>query len=231
MKDITQGIILVGSVAYAPNESVKENSDLDLVIIYDDIRDCVPLYFKNKKEQELLLKRKFDGYLIKYPINNVPISIHNISYKALQSIVQGNYESLTYYRPKKKDKTYHSLDFDGLSHPFNVASRKAKGLSGVVLKDNIAFESQGKYILGNDMDKLLSNAQILHDTNNKIKESISVLWNNITHRLVNHRIQHEQILDINNENIMSILCRKERMSATTESILKNKTKECLKNMI
>ena len=33
IKNVAEGVILVGSVAYAPNKSVTEQSDLDLVIL------------------------------------------------------------------------------------------------------------------------------------------------------------------------------------------------------
>jgi len=107
------GIVLVGSVAYAPNENVTELSDLDLVVIYDDVKDSVPAYFRDEAEQKYLLNANYDGYQVKRKMNGISVSIHNISYEAFKRIIQGHCGTLDYYRQSQKDITYTSLDFNG----------------------------------------------------------------------------------------------------------------------
>lgn len=38
----TKGIILTGSVAYSPNTYVTEKSDLDILIIHNNIKKIIP---------------------------------------------------------------------------------------------------------------------------------------------------------------------------------------------
>lgn len=121
------GIILVGSLAYAPNINIRKESDIDLIVVYDDIKKCASDYFK---ESEYLINESYDGYLVKrhenigHPlelksknIDNLNISIHNINYSALQKISYGNCETLAYYRQSQKSTMYYSKDFDGNVHP------------------------------------------------------------------------------------------------------------------
>ena len=211
-RDKVEGIILVGSVAYAPNLGVREDSDLDLIVIYKNIKDSVPLYFKNKDEKQYLLSIDLDGYIAKRKADNIPVSIHNMSSLALEKIVSGQYKSLDYYRQNSKSNTYCSLDFDGVKHAFNVVSKKVNRQPGVIRTDHVAFEVDGKYVIGNDMDKLLSKAEVLYDKNGKINFSLNNLWNNVAERLVEHRNTSGQNINIFEENISSILCTNERYS-------------------
>lgn len=38
IKSDVLGVILVGSMAYAPNENVRTDSDIDLIVVYEDIK-------------------------------------------------------------------------------------------------------------------------------------------------------------------------------------------------
>ena len=62
IKDDVVGIILVGSTAYAPNVNVRKDSDIDIIVVYDDIKKCAADYFN---EAEYLENETYDGYLVK----------------------------------------------------------------------------------------------------------------------------------------------------------------------
>jgi len=48
IKDKSMGIILVGSLAYAPNINIRKESDIDLIVVYDDIKNVHLTILKNR---------------------------------------------------------------------------------------------------------------------------------------------------------------------------------------
>ena len=234
IQDDVVGIILVGSTAYAPNVNVRKDSDIDIIVVYDDIKKCAADYFN---EAEYLLNKSYDGYLVKRHKNlehridlksknsyDLNLSIHNINYSALQTISYGNYETLAYYRQSQKSTMYYSKDFDGNEHPFKPECVSDRGQLGERRIDSIAFKSpQGNYVIGNDMDKLLSGAQIIYDVDGKMENIINTLWLNVTKKLIEHRRKHHQKIDPHNEDIAPLLFRYDRFSEKTKQDIKNKT--------
>ena len=233
--DKAVGVILVGSLAYAPNVNVKKESDIDLIVVYDDIKECASDYFK---EDGYLKKESYDGYLVKRHenightvdlksknIDDLNISIHNINYSALQKISYGNYETLAYYRQSQKGTTYYSKDFDGNIHPFKPECLSVNDQIGERRIDKVAFQSdKGDYVIGNDIDKLLSGAKVIYDTDGRIQDIIDQTWKNVTKKLVEHRIKHNQNIDANMENLAPLLFRYNRFSEETKKEIKEKTK-------
>lgn len=109
VRESTLGVIMVGSVAYAANENVREDSDLDLVVVYKDVKDSIPVYFKNDSERDYLLSQTYDGFLAKRKMEGVPVSIHNIGYRTLEKISETGYNHLEYYRQAAKDVPYRDV--------------------------------------------------------------------------------------------------------------------------
>ena len=228
------GIILVGSTAYAPYVNVRKDSDIDIIVVYDDIRKCAGDYFN---EASYLQNESYDGYLVKrhenlghkvdlrnWNIDDLSLSIHNINFSALQKISYGNYETLAYYRQSQKGTMYYSKDFDGKEYPFKPECIPVSGQDGERRIDSIAFQSpEGNYIIGNDMDKLLSGATIVYDKDGKVQKVLEALWLNVTKRLIEHRRKHHQYMNPSCENIAPLLFRYSRFSDSVKQDIKNKT--------
>lgn len=219
LKDRCKGIILVGSLAYGDKEEITHKSDIDLIVVYDDIKNCIDRYFKDEAEASHLRSNSYDGYLTKQTANidgeKIPVSIHNLNFNALQRISYGNNETLAYYRQNRKNVTYYSQDFDGINHAFVTPARPISGLNGERRIDSISMEFDNKYVIGNDMDKLLSGAKILKDYDGQIKDCIDTLWDNLTLRLVEHCYKHQIDLNKENRNIGELLVRRPRFSDQT----------------
>lgn len=234
IKSDVLGVILVGSMAYAPNENVRTDSDIDLIVVYEDVKKCAKDYFY---EADYLLKETYDGYLVKRHenlghkpdlksknSNNLNLSIHNINFSALQKISYGNYETLAYYRQSQKGTTYYSKDFDGNECPFKPDCVSVAGLSGERRIDMIAFQSQsGNYVIGNDIDKLLSGAKIIYDKDGRMQTTLNNLWLNVTKKLIEHRKTHNQNIDVSNEDIGLLLFRYTRFSDSVKQDIKDRT--------
>lgn len=233
-KEHVEGILLVGSLAYAANTCVRENSDIDIVVCYDDIKNCAKDYFN---EAFYLLNESYDGYLVKRHANvghtpyirdknqdRINISIHNISYPALQRISYGNYETLAYYRQSQKGSTYTMCDFDGNQYPYKPQCEQVKGVMGERRIDCVAFpSSDGHYIIGNDMDKLLSNAKIVYDKSKKMHNIMINLWENVAKKIIRHRSYNHQSIIASNEDIGPLLFRYDRFSDKAKEITKERT--------
>ena len=230
MKKTTVGIIIIGSVAYAPNHSVNPDSDLDLIVVYEDIKDCIDLYFKSDSEKQHLREAEYDGFLVKRKMNGVAVSIHNISAGALDKIAMTGYQSLVYYRQSAKNITYYSKDFDENNHPFKVKSVPVKGQMGVQRIDPIAFERDGHFVMGNDIDKLLSNAVILHDKHGRITDSIERLWENMAIRMIEHFQKKGVDLPVKQADLGKYLCRYDRFSRKVKKDLKHRTRKIVKEL-
>ena len=225
------GIVLVGSVAYAPNENVTELSDLDLVVIYDDVKDSVPAYFRDEEEQKYLLSANYDGYQVKRKMNGISVSIHNISYNAFKKIIEGHCGTLDYYRQSQKDITYISLDFNGKEHPFKLNSKQVEGQPGVRREEIVTFEREGNYVIGNDIDKFLSNAKILHDKDARVERGVSALWENAVKRMLDHTIDRGLTINFNDVSIVKVLCRKKKFSTDVSNDLGTRTISTLKRLV
>ena len=230
IKDSTLGVIMVGSVAYAANENVSEKSDLDLVVVYNNVKECIPLYFLNKSEQAHLYDTDYDGYLAKKDMEGVPVSIHNISYKTLEKVANAEYEYLSYYRQTAKDIAYRNKDFDGVTHEYYIQSIPVYRQLGVKRLDPIAFEDDGKFVIGNDMDKFLSAGTILHDTDGLIDDCIETLWHNVALRMIEHYKKQNKPLNICQADISKSLCRSERFSCVTQDNIKQRTQRALRTL-
>lgn len=231
MQGTTLGIILVGSVAYSPNENVTEKSDLDLLVVYENLNDCVDLYFKDPKEREHLKSEKYDGFQVKRKIDGVDVSIHNLSISALEKIARASFEDLYFYRQSAKDIVYYSKDFDGDRHPFRVKSVPIAGLMGVKRIDPVAFEKNSNFVLGNDIDKIMSAGMLLHDEDGRVNTCIEDLWDNMACRMIEHYKNREKVLDIETVDMAPLLHRHERFSQPVKNSLKEKTKNSVRKFI
>ncbi len=164
------GIILVGSLTYAPNHDVKANSDVDLVIVYDDdkFKDSASKYFSKEKADYIKGQDNLDGFMSKNTIDGVDVSLHVINKKALDKITSCNSQELRYYREKPKDFTYGVKDYVGEVYDFKPKTVPVKEVGGEIRVDNVSPPvSPNGPTIGNDMDKILSAGTVLIDDKKK----------------------------------------------------------------
>ncbi|MBO4285115.1 MAG: hypothetical protein J5895_02665, partial [Alphaproteobacteria bacterium] len=108
--------------------------------------------------------------------------------------------------------------------PFKPDCIAVIGQDGERRIDNIAFRSpQDNYVIGNDMDKLLSGAKIIYDKNGQMQKILDTLWLSVTKKLIEHRRKHRQPIDPYHENIAPLLFRYDRFSADIKEDIKQKT--------
>ena len=64
--DVSLGIVIVGSVAYAPHLNVTSKFDLDMIIVANNLKSVLSHLDIEQPEKDGLRNRYFDGYSIKY---------------------------------------------------------------------------------------------------------------------------------------------------------------------
>ena len=157
-KDISSGIILTGSVAYAPNFNVTDKSDLDMLVIVEKLKESVPNLFISEEDTEKLKNRFFDGYCFKKDIEKVPVSIHLLSSDAFDIICKCFVADIRVFRSNKKSGLYMLRGFDGREYPYTIKNIPLE--QGVRTIVPISFINKDKYFIGVHRDKLLSNPKV-----------------------------------------------------------------------
>lgn len=229
-KKQADGIILVGSVAYgAKTNEVHKNSDLDLILIFEGLDKAADVFFSDPDENRHLKTTPYDGFMTKVIMGeDIPVSIHCMSMDTYKKIARGHCENLTYYRKTYKDIAYYSKDFFGENHEFHVTNTPTGDLSGFKRVDPIAFTRNGNYVIGNDIDKILSGAKILHDKKGKVGQITHELWQNLFDRLHHAaksagQTENEDFYDLNR-----LLFRRDRFNALTRKHISEKSKRYAK---
>ncbi|MDD5331265.1 MAG: hypothetical protein PHE43_00370 [Candidatus Nanoarchaeia archaeon] len=222
-KDISKGIILVGSVAYSPNFNVTKNSDLDMLIIVDDLKKTLPLIISEASERKALQNRVFEGYCIKEESNNVPVSLHILSEDSFDIISKCFVADIRVYRPEGKDGIYNLKGFEGNIYPYKIKNIKLNDLEGFRTIVPISFISQDRFYIGVHRDKLLSHPKILYD-NGTISGKVDKLWKTVSENLYDESVRLYGKLDLEKMNVVNALNKKERMSSEVIQDIKEKTK-------
>jgi hypothetical protein len=104
---------LAGSVAYAPSYSVTEKSDLDLIIIHDNVRQLTDRLQLDSDDKVALRNRHFEGYCLKTRINDIDVSYHILDTDTFNTISTCYVADIRVYRSHAKNQTYDLLDFQG----------------------------------------------------------------------------------------------------------------------
>jgi predicted nucleotidyltransferase len=235
-QDISLGITLVGSVAYSPNVNVTETSDLDMLVVVENLKDSLPQVIEDETEAKALQKRFFEGYCIKKTENGVPISIHVLSKDAFEIISRCFVANIRVYRPDDKCGCYQLLGFERKPYEYSIKNIKLPDLKGVrtiVPVSFIAKDSQGidHYFLGIHRDKLLSRPGILHDPAGFIGQNIDKLWHNVVENLYDEARRLYDCLDLNQMSVLNALSKKDKMCPEAKQDVEDKTRFYLKRII
>ncbi|MBD3247633.1 hypothetical protein GF378_03370 [Candidatus Pacearchaeota archaeon] len=218
------GVVLTGSVAYSPNFKVSKNSDLDLVVVTDDLKKTLPMLIKDKKERKSLESRFFEGYCTKREIEGIPVSTHVLSKDALDIISKCFVADIRVYRPTAKNDFYTLQGFEANKYNFSIKNIPLDELKGVRTIIPVSFIHNDRYYLGVHRDKLLSNPIILNESKNYISESLDRLWKVVTENLCDESKRIHNRINLDKMNILNALSKKEKMPLEIKSAIMSKTR-------
>ncbi|MHA1151033.1 MAG: hypothetical protein ACTSR8_22665 [Promethearchaeota archaeon] len=221
-RDISLGVILTGSVAYSPNFQVTDASDLDILVIVENLKSTLPYLIEDVEERRLLQNRFFEGYCIKKE-EGIPISVHVLSEDAFDIISKCFVANIRVYRNSNKPGVYILNDFEGNSYDYSIRNITLDGLSGVRTIVPISFINEDRYYIGVHRDKLLSNSIIMHERRDCISSKVDKLWYIVVQNLCDESNRLYGCLDMDRMNVLNALIKKNKMSADVIDSIKDKT--------
>lgn len=219
-RDKSLGVIIAGSVAYAPNLSVTDKSDLDMVIITDDLKNSI-LDFVPEEVAIGLRNRFFEGYCFKEDVEGVAVSTHLLSRDAFDVICKCFVSNIRVFRPDEKPGAYILRGFDGEVYPYKIKNIPLENGFRTIVP--IAFINRDKYFIGIHRDKLLSSPKVLHEQEGYVTSGIDKLWRVIVENLKDESLRLQGELDLNRRNVLNALAKKEKMSDDVKASIEDKT--------
>ena len=221
------GVVLTGSVAYSPNFNVTPKSDIDLLVIVEELKKYIPRVIEDEKERDALHSRFFEGYCIKKNIEDVPLSLHILSSDALDIISKCFVADIRVYRQTAKEESYNLNGFESNKYNYFIKNISLKDLKGVRTIVPISFINNDRYHLGIHRDKLLSSPAILHEKSQYISNQIDHLWNVVTENLYDESRRLYGRIDLEKMNVLNALAKKDKMSSKVKNSIKTKTEKYL----
>ncbi len=222
----SKSVILVGSVAHSP-EKVTIKSDVDLLVIIEDLASVICKVPINVAARDALKNRVFDGYCTKEVVEDVPVSIHFLSDDAFDVITKCNVADIRVYRPDPKEGDYKLLGFEGQEYPYwikNVSLREMGGSRTIV---PVSFIAKDRYYIGIHRDKLLSMPRIMYDRDGNLPGHIDTLWVNVVRNLIAESKRLYGVVDLKRMSVWNALSRKDKMSAETKANIMEKTRDTI----
>ncbi len=216
------GIILVGSVAYSPNFNVSAKSDLDMLIVVEDLKGSLHHFVSDENERSALKNRFFDGYSVKKEENGISLSIHVLSNDAFDIISKCFVADIRVYRPKPKDEVYKLFGFEQNVYDYRIKNIPLFDLQGVRTIVPISFIYQDRYYLGIHRDKLLSNPIVLHQEGKFVDRKLEKLWSIIAQNLCDESKRLYGFVDANKMSIINMLAKRNRMSQSVIDSINDK---------
>ena len=225
----SKGVILVGSVAHSP-EKVIDTSDIDLLVIVDDLASMICKVPVSATARNALQNRVFDGYCTKEAVEDVPVSIHFISDDAFDVITKCNVADIRVYRPDPKPGSYQLLGFEGQEYDYwikNVGLLEMPGSRTVV---PVSFIANDRYYIGIHRDKLLSLPRIMRDPTGTLPGRIDKLWTIVVRNLVAESNRRYGTVDLERMSVWNALSRKDKMSGEAKTRITDRTKDYVRRV-
>ena len=229
LKTVCDGIILSGSLAYAPYEHVNKNSDIDLIILAKDLKSTGSIFIENSDDKIALRKRFFDGYCIKSTFDSVPISYHIIANDAFDIITKCFVADIRVFRTSPKVGTYNLRNFNGKEYPYKITNKQLKDFSngGYRTIVPVSFIKRDRYYNGVYRDKLLCSPEVIYDPKNIIEKGLEKLWTNVVMNLRDESLRSNGEIDLDSMNIYNTLAKKEKLNLERIEKIKLRTKTIL----
>jgi len=232
LRSISEEIILVGSMAYGQNYSVRKESDIDIIILIDreKVDEILKLDIFNsdqlKKDAiEAFKSRVSDLFTLIEEIDGIGAQFHfwdkNVHYK-----LQG----LEYLRPKYFDPIIKSEN--DFTYGYNFEGRKVRLKIPITEKYKSGFlQSFSAYEIHDDefiprvvINNLLSNPLILYSKNKRTAENLEILWEKIMERL---KYESGGKFDLNKKNVLNSLYGNWNFSPEANELIRNRMKNSL----
>ena len=224
LKRISSGIILAGSMAYGHNKSVGVKSDIDIMIIVDDLKRLIPYFFTDSLIASALSKRFFEGYCLKKIVSGVEISYHIITKDAFDIITKCFVADIRVYRNAPKGGNYVLKCFDGNSYKYYIKNKPLPDLyGGVRTIVPIGFVKDDIYYMGVYRDKIICCSKILYDPVGDIKLGIEKLWENIVKNLIDESLRRNKSVDLSKMNILNALAKSKSLTNECRMKIHEKT--------
>jgi len=233
-KHLSVGIVLAGSVAYAPHHMVTKKSDLDLIIVANNLKDFIEPFVADKKDRKNLYNRFFDGYCFKKIIDDIPVSFHILSPDAFEIITKSFVADIRVFRAQSKDEDYILYGFERNEYKYVIKYNPLEEFeTGVRTIVPVGFINKDRYYLGIHRDKLLCNPLILHDTAGTISNGIDKLWNIMCQNLCDEAMRLHGTVDKSKMNILNMLAKRDKIVDPIKDIIVDTTEQylqlCMKN--
>jgi predicted nucleotidyltransferase len=223
------GVLLAGSVAYSPNVNVTNESDVDILAVFHNIKNAIDTFVEDPKEAIALKNRTFDGYSFKYNQEDVPVSVHLLSADSFDVITKCFVADIRLYRPKAKFEEYKLLGFEGDFYNYKIKNVVLNDLTGVRTIVPVSFINEDNYFLGIHRDKLLSNPVVLLDTYGIISLGIDKLWDTVINVMKDESNRKYNMLNLEKMSVLNALSRKSKMSVDVISKIIEKQSRVLNN--
>lgn len=230
-RDSSLGVVLTGSVAYAPNLNVTNKSDLDMIIVVEDLKKSIPNSFVSEENAKKLKNRFFEGYCFKKETKGVPTSLHLLSRDAFDIICKCFVADIRVFRPDSKPGSYILKAFDGRDYTYQIKNIPLEEFCGGVRTIvPISFINKDRYFIGIHRDKLLSNPKVLHEQDEYVASKIDKLWTVIVENLIDESLRLQGKINLNKRNVLNALAKKDKMSDDIRSSIIDKMNFYLKRV-
>jgi len=224
LKSFCDAIILTGSLAYAPETHISTDSDIDLILITNDLKSVGAEFVKEAEDKYALNTRFFDGYCLKHKIEKVDVSYHVLSRDAFDIITKCFVADIRVFRKKAKDGNYILRNFEGEEYEYEITNKTLiefeNGYRTIV---PVSFIKSDRYYNGVYRDKLLCCPKILHDINSIVWNGINKLWETVVINLKDESYRLYGNIDLTKGNIRNTLAKSAKLGKDRIEELNDRT--------
>ena len=229
-EEFCEAMIVVGSVAFGKNYSVRKSSDIDILLYInredaEKIKECSLIKMENKYIEAI-------GYFIKGEVDHFSINTEKIEGvetqyhfwdKRAHFDAELNNRSVKVYNvwnPPGVSGTLRTLDLEGFEHKEKIKILKICEYGNI--HDYSAYPIiDGKFTLRNVINNLLSDPDVLFSKDDQLYLNIDLVWDLIVRKMIGEeiKIDEENLLKFINVNWSFSPESKKRTEAKFEEAL------------
>jgi len=188
----TEALILVGSMAYGQNFSVRKESDIDLIILINpekskDIPNLFSMTPQIREALSLFDKKVIQHFTIIQKIEGVEVQFHFWNKKAHFKAEKLEKPWPKVYDIWVKDKHYSKgVNFIGEEKNILIDNVK-KYIYGDVYQFPAYFEADGEFIQGILISNFLSTPKIIYTKDDQIYENLDILLKKVLDKYISEK--------------------------------------------
>jgi predicted nucleotidyltransferase len=174
---VSDAILLTGSLAYGENYSVREDSDIDVLLVTEDYNKVLELNFPKVAGMKVPDYYFFEAMCLNDEIDDVKISVHIMPLKTLNFVASSYVSDIRVYRPQGKNSSYKLRNFLGADYKFDIKNVELPGLGyRTIVPVGFHSNDSNAYHLGIYRDKLLCHPKVVKDPNSLLRQVIDTNW-------------------------------------------------------